>query len=163
MDFIKEQISSEFNLREPRIALIGLHACGDLTVTALKLSVVGSLVKGLVVMPCCYHRMTLSNESEFQNFPLSAGLCRLMTDLAHQTRSPSVSQEADKHRRLTSPPFHRPFLRLACQQSITHWQKMSEEEHRIHGSRMYTRSLVGAIAAVDNTREYDAPCDGEPT
>lgn len=150
MAFIKEQIRIEFNLERPKIGLIGLHACGELTVDALKLAANEPLVQGLVIMPCCYHRMALVTETTFRSFPLSASLQSIMdnvTDTA-TTRSPTCAPLGTSAGRTLSslPIFHRPFLRLACQQSVKHWQRMSEVEHLMHGHRMYTRSLAGALA-----------------
>lgn len=161
MDFIKERITTEFNIPgHVRIVLIGLHACGDLSVTALKLATNESCVKGLVIMPCCYHRMMTLNEDEtiFCNFPLSDTLRRIMRDgdtnelMMGQSRSSACPEGSVTGQ----SPFYRPFLRLACQQSVKHWQRMNAEEHHIHGLRMYTRSLVGAMALVagdDDTAE----------
>ena len=41
-----------------RICLIGLHCCGDLTPTMLKLFTQSIELKALIVLGCCYHRMT---------------------------------------------------------------------------------------------------------
>lgn len=133
MSFIKEQVREQFHLTHVRVILIGLHACGDLTVTALKLSTMNpENVNGLIIMPCCYHRMELIDDKEFRNFPLSGALQSIVKEL-----------NGSKHDHYSSP-FHRPFLRLACQQSAKHWSK---QEHVIHGERMFKRSLVGALVA----------------
>lgn len=153
MNFIKEQIATHFNLDIPyRVALVGLHACGDLSVTALKLATNELAVKALVIMPCCYHRMgTLTKEDkEFRNFPLSDTLRTIIRD-----RSDTETGAAPKGSVTAVPPLHRPFLRLACQQSVKHWQRMGEQEHRVHGNRMYTRSLVGALVS--------APVNDDPS
>lgn len=155
VDFIKEQITTEFNIpgHVAKIALIGLHACGDLSVTALKLATNESCVKGLVIMPCCYHRMMTLNEDKtiFRNFPLSDTLRRIIRDTTELMMAQSKSSACPE-----GSVTGRPFLRLACQQSLKHWQRMNAEEHHYHGLGMYTRSLVGAMALVpgdDNTAE----------
>lgn len=144
MDFIKNAIRVQFSTTIKKIALVGLHACGDLTITALKLAYNESMVRGLVIMPCCYHRMVLiENSTEFQNFPLSQQLKKIVKETHSDTNRWSCPQGSDLE---SSMVFQRPFLRLACQQSVKHWQKMDEVEHRIHGNEMFIRSLVGAMA-----------------
>lgn len=80
--------------------MIGLHACGDLAVTGLKLYLDLTQVSALILVPCCYHKMALrdclrskleaefaleeaqfdtdsdSSEQAFDNFPLSQALNR---------------------------------------------------------------------------------------
>lgn len=154
MDWIKERIGLDFDLVDhPKISLVGLHACGDLTINSLKLAANEPLVGGLVIMPCCYHRASLINANEFRNFPVSRTLGRIM----EETRS-SSSSSGTSPRGSVSPTFHRPFLRLACQQSVKKWQKMSEQEHSIHGNQMYSRALAGALAAA---REASGTDSGE--
>ena len=132
MDFIRTSLLEDFHLTDPKIALIGLHACGDLTPTALKLALESPQIEQLVIMPCCYHRMTLIREQQFQCFPMSRELQRII-------RSLSCSG---------SLAFHRPFLRLAAQQ-VAHWNKMRPEEHRLRGRGMFIRSLAGALVAAE--------------
>lgn len=152
MEFIKERIMTEFNMKNPNMGFIGLHACGDLTITALKLATANPDVHKLIIMPCCYHRMTLSSATEFQNFPLSRALTTIVDSktVIMSSISRSVPMDSDPDSSASRAMFHRPFLRLACQQSVKQWQQMNGEEHRIHGNRMYTRSLVGALAAAGN-------------
>lgn len=116
-----------------RIGLVGLHACADLTVTAVRLACSNAaVIKTLIIMPCCYHKMEQVGDNGFVNFPLSKALGETMTNR---------SQEHI---------FGRPFLRLACQQSVRHLQGMTEAEHRVHGNEMFTRALVDAILGPDS-------------
>lgn len=146
--FIKEQVKAHFQLVAPKIGLIGLHACGDLAVTAQKLAVNESSVTGLVIMPCCYHRMLFNDLNEFYNFPLSKSLGRII-----RVENRSTPPEGPGSQGKLSPVFHRPFLRLACQQSIKHWQSMPEAEHRLRGISMYSRSLAGALGNTANIKD----------
>lgn len=126
----KEFILSQLEDDTSPLAIFGLHGCGDLTITAIKLFLNMSRVRKLIFMPCCYHKMS-GNESEFKYFPLSDEL-------------KSISKNF--------PPFmNRPFLRLAGQQSPKKWQEMSESDHWIHGKNMFERSLVEALLGEDET------------
>ncbi|XP_031770315.2 methyltransferase-like protein 25B [Galleria mellonella] len=53
--------------------ITGLHACADLTVTAINLFLKMADAKSMVLMSCCYHLM-LRNNGRFRNFPLSNSL-----------------------------------------------------------------------------------------
>lgn len=127
----EEFILSQLDDNKAPLAIFGLHGCGDLTVTAIKLFLNMSQAKKLVFMPCCYHKMSAENDSDFNFFPLSDEL-------------KAISQNY--------PPFmNRPFLRLAGQQSPAKWKEMSESDHWIHGKNMFERALVEALLAEDET------------
>ena len=57
----------------PRVSLIGLHCCGDLTPTLLSLMTTPphTSLTSAVIVPCCYHKMSAINEQTITNFPLS--------------------------------------------------------------------------------------------
>lgn len=125
-----EFILSQIEDNSSPLAIFGLHGCGDLTVTAIKLFLNMSRAKKLIFMPCCYHKMSVS-ESQFNFFPLSDEL-------------KSISKKY--------PPFmDRPFLRLAGQQSPAKWKEMSQRDHWIHGKNMFERALVEALLSEDET------------
>ena len=48
---------SQFNSKE-RFCIVGLHACGDLTSTALKMFTSIPSATAVVVVGCCYHHIT---------------------------------------------------------------------------------------------------------
>lgn len=128
-DFILKQ----FPDNSEALAIFGLHGCGDLTVTAIKLFLSMERVRKLIFMPCCYHKMTSFDPQgdEFNFFPLSEELKRIVESL---------------------PTFlNRPFLRLAGQQSPSKWREMSEAEHWIHGKNMFERALVEALVMENET------------
>ena len=135
-----EFISNNYGSKDENLAIIGLHGCGDLTVTAMKLFFQIDTVKQLIFMPCCYHKMSTNDENptEFNNFPLSKKLKSKLEDY--------------------SCFLNRSFLRLAGQQSPTKWREMNVEEHWIHGKNMFERALAEAMLGenesmkrVDNT------------
>ncbi|KAH8355038.1 hypothetical protein KR093_004212 [Drosophila rubida] len=113
------------------IAIIGLHACADLSVSAMRLFLTMPQVRSLHIMPCCYHKLALREGVEssascpFVNFPLSNGLNKTAAKLPECC-------------------FNRPFLRLACQETRSRWRKDSPE-HAKHGHQMYLRALANAL------------------
>ncbi|KAH8261540.1 hypothetical protein KR044_010909 [Drosophila immigrans] len=113
-------------------AIIGLHACADLSVSAMRLFLTMPQVRSLHIMPCCYHKLELregvatpTKSSPFVNFPLSSGLTKA-TAYLHVCC------------------FNRPFLRLACQETSSRWRKDSPA-HLEHGQQMYLRALANAL------------------
>lgn len=115
--------------------LTGLHACADLSVTALKLFLELDFVKGLIIMPCCYHRLQLQQEGNsknqeeaFKNFPVSDALKKTFKEHNGETF------------------LKRYFLRLACQQSVAAFSKMNEEEHEVHAEECLFRAILEVAA-----------------
>ena len=53
----EENSAGKFSSKEP-FCLVGLHTCGDLGSTALRLFVQIPTAKALCVVPCCYHHIT---------------------------------------------------------------------------------------------------------
>ncbi|EDW01976.1 GH20155 [Drosophila grimshawi] len=105
--------------------LIGLHACADLSINAMLLFLSIPQVQCLHIMPCCYHKLALTERGTFQNFPLSRAL-----------RSAMSADEALS--------FNRPFMRLACQQTNSRW-RCDALKHTQHGTQMWTRALASAL------------------
>jgi hypothetical protein len=48
--------------------MIGLHCCGDLTPSMLRIASDSKLVRGIVAVSCCYNRLSIPAE-----FPLRDG------------------------------------------------------------------------------------------
>ncbi|XP_026841681.1 protein RRNAD1-like [Drosophila persimilis] len=118
------------------MSIIGLHACADLSINAMRLFLKMDRVRSLHIMPCCYHKLALQSagggvnspdQPNFVNFPLSIALRKAV--------------EACK----TELYLNRPFLRLACQQTRARWRRTSYEEHAEHGDQMYTRALADSV------------------
>lgn len=72
---IREIIHEKFE-NPGNICLTGLHACADLTVTAMNLFIKIPEAKAMIIIPCCYHKMEVvdKNSEQFNNFPLSDSL-----------------------------------------------------------------------------------------
>ena len=88
--------------------LVGLHACGDLSNSTLKLFVSNAEIQGLSLVSCCYHKMI--------RFPLSTVFKqRIIAD--RHTDSSENSNASDKLSCLKSPHA----LRLASQEPFTRY------------------------------------------
>ncbi|XP_041771730.1 uncharacterized protein LOC121593460 [Anopheles merus] len=117
-----------------RAAVMGLHACADLSITAIQCFLQCDWCSSITVMPCCYHLMktlpeqTFASNGEigFKNFPLCDDL-RCMV--------------AAGNRALVCKSF----LRLACQQTTARWQSLTVEQHLQHGRTMFRRGLIDAV------------------
>lgn len=118
------------------VCMTGLHTCGDLTVDAIRLFFQLVSVKLLVLVPCCYHKMSLVKDTaviggKFSNFPLSSSLCHLIHSTAF---CDSLSF------------LRRPFLRLASQETPARWQQWSEEDHKQHSLQVMARAVLQLYA-----------------
>ncbi|XP_037951871.1 methyltransferase-like protein 25 [Teleopsis dalmanni] len=132
-----QEIIRRNELVEPiKMAIIGLHACGDLTITSIKLFLQMSEVKSLIIMPCCYHKMQMNTSTTFTNFPLSK---TLKSEVKMNTRFSQI--------------LNRPFLRLACQQTGERWRQCTELEHSVHAIEMFERAVAEAILNPDGSEK----------
>lgn len=122
--FILDQLTPDSS----PITIIGLHGCGDLTITAMNLFLNMDRVKNLVFLPCCYHKMSTKDKQrcEFNFFPTSEELSSILENYKEKF-------------------LGRPFLRLAGQQSPKKWKEMTEADHWVHGKNMFERALVDAL------------------
>jgi len=66
--------------------MVGLHACGDLTTTAMHIFDKISQIKLLILLPCCYHRKTLKSTSKGSYSLMS---CRRFPRFCQTSLSPS--------------------------------------------------------------------------
>ncbi|XP_017839062.1 protein RRNAD1-like [Drosophila busckii] len=114
-------------------ALIGLHACADLSIDAMLLFLEMPNARSLHLMPCCYHKISVSNaqaDFPFYNFPLSASFRNALSANAPQVY------------------LNRPFMRLACQQTISRW-RCEYALHVKHGTQMFLRGLAEYLCDTD--------------
>ncbi|XP_053684322.1 methyltransferase-like protein 25B [Sabethes cyaneus] len=130
---LKYLAAAMFNrVTEPNLAIVGLHACADLSIDAIKMFLDNDAVNKLVIMPCCYHKLKPTDEActTFEQFPVSSQLREILNNSSNSF-------------------LGRPFLRLGCQQTSARWETMNEEEHELHGKSMFERSLVEAVLTTD--------------
>ncbi|KAF5274828.1 hypothetical protein FQR65_LT00411 [Abscondita terminalis] len=119
-----------------KVCISGLHACADLSTTILDVFKKLDVAMAMAVMPCCYHRLEMSLNSEeeekFLNFPKSKML-------------------RDTYNKLHGQTFlRRPFLRLACQQTGSSWQCTTAEDHLIHSKNCTLRAILQEVAYEEN-------------
>ncbi|XP_050072984.1 methyltransferase-like protein 25B [Anopheles maculipalpis] len=129
--FMQHECSARFGPElAQKAAVVGLHACADLSITAINCFLHCRWAKSLTIMPCCYHRMKPIDETApnvFVNFPLSQELRATLSD--------------DRSRRIIC----RSFLRLGCQQTSARWKGRTVEQHLEHGRIMFRRGLIDAV------------------
>ncbi|XP_053665784.1 uncharacterized protein LOC128714928 [Anopheles marshallii] len=133
--FIEQQCSDRFDNHPHRAAVVGLHACADLSITAINCFLQCTWVKSLTIMPCCYHRMKPLDEKApnvFQNFPLSQELRTILLDGKREIICKS-------------------FLRLGCQQTSARWKTLTVDQHLQHGRIMFRRGLIDAVLDQDES------------
>ncbi|XP_061399343.1 methyltransferase-like protein 25B [Musca vetustissima] len=151
-DFINESVTEllqsnycprQDTLRQPTTqAIIGLHACADLTITSMKLFLRMPQVRHLIIMPCCYHKMQMcAGTMKFHNFPLSRRLQKVVVPDEDDDDKASDSSVINNY----SSYLNRPFLRLACQQTLKRWHKCTVEQHSRHAREMFLRAMVEAL------------------
>lgn len=122
------------------ICLIGLHACGDLSIDALKIYRDMKRARVFIMVSCCYHKMSVSKSTQtdtlikkqyFNNFPLSNCLKTVIRntnfDIGFFLRQP--------------------FLRLACQEPSDRWCNMSIKRHNEHSFHVLARAVLQLYAA----------------
>ncbi|XP_035915164.1 protein RRNAD1-like [Anopheles stephensi] len=135
--FIEQERNIRFGTHQQLpAAVVGLHACADLSITAINCFLRCEWVKSLTIMPCCYHRMVPRDETvpnEFLNFPLSQQLRALLSE--------------DGKRGIIC----RSFLRLGCQQTSARWKERTVEQHLQHGRIMFRRGLIDAVLEQDES------------
>ncbi|XP_017789596.1 PREDICTED: protein RRNAD1-like [Habropoda laboriosa] len=122
------------------VCLIGLHACGDLSIHASKIFRDMKAARVFIMVPCCYHKLSISknikintsNEKQyFHNFPLSSCL-----------------KSAINNNNFDIGFFLRqPFLRLACQEPADRWCNMSIKTHNEHSFYVLARAVLQLYAA----------------
>ncbi|KAK3766051.1 hypothetical protein RRG08_002289 [Elysia crispata] len=104
-NYSREQKSADTNF-----VLVGLHACGDLTPTLLRVFLNCPTAQGLASVACCYMKMTASSSSsahELDNFPMSSYLHDLQFPcLSYEAREMACHFADSYHQRLLDNPPH---------------------------------------------------------
>ncbi|XP_054263832.1 methyltransferase-like protein 25B [Macrosteles quadrilineatus] len=120
-----------------KVCMIGLHACGDLAVSGLKMFLNLPEVSALVMIPCCYHKMALDSNVEvesgvekFHNIPQSQSLAK-------------ACAEGENF-------ICRSLLRLASQGTNSSWMSWSAADHRQHSFNVLARAVVELYAQKEN-------------
>ena len=130
---IKDLTKKFFPDSSENVAIIGLHACADLSVTILDLFTMIESARRLIIVPCCYHRLKLLSstkcEESFENFPASYMLKKLFKHV-----------DGQKFLKTT-------FLRLACQQSGALIKRASNRILKDHAKHCLLRAVLEKVAS----------------
>lgn len=121
---------------EPRLCMIGLHSCGDLSVVMMRLFIRSQRFHHMFLVSCCYHRMTWNTEDfDVNNFPLSLALkfqsCNGTTSFHHNAYLPYL-------------------LRLAAQETPRHWFKQCVTNRKRQVTHTFFRALLQVYANKGN-------------
>lgn len=116
------------------VCLIGLHACGDLSISASRIFCRMKSAKLFILISCCYHKLSISKSVQiplqekqyFHNFPTSNCLREIIA---------AYNFDVGEFLRI-------PFLRLACQESADKWNGMSKEKHDEHSFHVLARAVL---------------------
>ncbi|XP_044739052.1 uncharacterized protein LOC123300532 [Chrysoperla carnea] len=149
---IKDWLGSDFN---EKTCLIGLHACADLTVTALNIFLQLDYIKLVAIMPCCYHKLQLSNENQTNEENLFAENCDTLVPNNNRpeyfNNFPLSEILRNIYKEYNGSMFlRRPFLRIACQSSASVWKTMTDEEHKEHSISHMRRAVLQLFVHNEN-------------
>ncbi|CAK9833151.1 Methyltransferase-like protein 25B [Anthophora retusa] len=138
VETIETILHNEFGEKSD-VCLIGLHACGDLSVHASKIFRDMKAARVFIIVPCCYHKLSISksikiNSSKekqyFKNFPLSSCLKTVINNYNFDI----------------GLFLRQPFLRLACQEPADRWCNMSTKTHNEHSFYVLARAVLQLYA-----------------
>lgn len=91
---LKDLLSNVFGVNSEKCTLTGLHTCGDLSPTSIRIYNQHPYIKTLCNVGCCYHLLTEDNNSR-GGFPMSAYLKTQNFTLGRQARM-LASQSIDR-------------------------------------------------------------------
>lgn len=115
----------DFEDTGPRVCMVGLHCCGDLTPTMLKCFQELDCIRSLCCVSCCYHRMKFDeNSRQFENFPVSSLVKRIIERIA-----PGWNPG----------PFG---MRLAAQETRARWCAQTSRDHETHTRHVAYRGIL---------------------
>nr|XP_031845613.1 methyltransferase-like protein 25 isoform X2 [Nomia melanderi] len=138
VEVIETILRNEFK-ENSDVCLIGLHACGDLSINASKIFFNMKAARLFIMISCCYHKLSMSKDTDenestrkqyFNNFPLSTCFKSVIHDNNFDVGC----------------FLRQPFLRLACQESAERWNNMSTENHDKHSFYVLARAVLQLYA-----------------
>ncbi|BFZ09718.1 hypothetical protein BsWGS_12755 [Bradybaena similaris] len=129
----------------PKVCLIGLHCCGDLSSSMLSLFHHVDCVRALCCVCCCYHKMAFT-DGKFLKFPMSLSCQKhyqeLQKSLALWQLSPCT-------------------FRLGAQETRCRWRAQTSDDHANHIRHVAFRGLLELIDFEDSdtVRKKVRKCD----
>ncbi|KAI5745597.1 hypothetical protein M8J76_012556 [Diaphorina citri] len=111
---------------------IGLHTCGDLSISVIQHFFSLPLARQLIYIPCCYHKLKcLDSDTSLSNFPLSQALRKVY-----------------KERKFLRVPF----LRMAAQETAGAWHRYNPREKKEKVFQLLFRGVLQLYAARENVK-----------
>ncbi|KAJ8306713.1 hypothetical protein KUTeg_015754 [Tegillarca granosa] len=138
--------------RLPRVLMIGLHCCGDLTPTMMDYFLKLDIVKGLCCVSCCYHRMNFDGTNicnavfkiqchflymykEFKKKKKKKNFTKIKNSRNFQNfpLSSKMKQAYREVRKTHSDWLLNVYsMRLAAQETRSRWKNQSQNDHIKH-------------------------------
>lgn len=147
---------------EDSVCLIGLHACADLSANAAKIFTTVPSIRRLIVVPCCYHKMSAKSLSQKEDLCYQQAKFSLPEKCKrphiHSTKQEKIrffpmSRTLKQCIKKFPPKFcvfmQKPFLRLAAQETGIRWKYASKEVHDIHALNLMARAVLYLCAYED--------------
>ncbi|KAI8503303.1 hypothetical protein Bbelb_191240 [Branchiostoma belcheri] len=124
-------VSNRNNERRDGTCMVGLHCCGDLCPTMLKMFTSVERLSCLVCVSCCYHGMSItepeSRPSCFTNFPLSCTVRETLKKVGTEFPDWQLNVFA---------------MRLAAQETQARWACQTHEDHQFHTRSVAYRAVL---------------------
>ncbi|CAG5130237.1 unnamed protein product [Candidula unifasciata] len=129
----------------PKVCLIGLHCCGDLSSAMLSLFHHTDFVRAVCCVCCCYHKMAFT-DGKFLKFPMSLTGQKYYQDL---------------QKRLGSWQLSPCTLRLGAQETRSRWRAQTLDDHANHIRHVAFRGLLEMLDFEDSAtvRKKVRKCD----
>ncbi|KAL5019616.1 hypothetical protein ScPMuIL_002508 [Solemya velum] len=120
---------ADFGVRiQPRVCMIGLHCCGDLTPTMMEFFAELECVRVLCCVSCCFHRMELEESgNNIKNFPMSTKVKSSVAQVGVDGSVFSLTKYG---------------LRLAAQETRSRWRHQTESDHKFHERNVAYRGVL---------------------
>ncbi|XP_058810079.1 methyltransferase-like protein 25B isoform X2 [Phymastichus coffea] len=143
--FIESTLEKEFKEKK-KCCLIGLHACGDLSIHASNMHLKMKIARLLVLVSCCYHKLSyeeinrnnmyINRKEYFKYFPLS-------NEFKNTIRLLCID---------TGNLLKRTFLRLASQETSDRWFTIDKTSHNNHSLYTLSRAVLELYAYNNNLK-----------
>jgi hypothetical protein len=129
-----QKLLEPYMKKDENFILIGLHTCGDLAATMIKLYE-NSSAKALVNVGCCYHRLTEmegSEENKFYGFPMSEQCKSTGISLNYGKYLGTLSMNSWEDLETSIYYFKRNSFRVALEYLLISNVKDVKTKHRFH-------------------------------
>lgn len=107
-------VTDQFNEMSDNISIVGLHTCGDLSPTCIRLFIKDTSIKSICNIGCCYHLITEEKDGQ-DGFPLSQFLKDQNFTLGRNARMlscQSIDRILDKKELPSKILFYRSLLQI---------------------------------------------------